>query len=111
MRPFLANGIGTTLLSWAGTSLVFEEFWKFLKHEALNINEIRMVAPYLKALHRSSDSRVLYYARFFFDGRDPTPAQWTETLPLANQLSSRVTLPPLSDTITRGVAISPLRRS
>jgi hypothetical protein len=24
---------------------VFEEFWKFLKHEALNINEIRMVAP------------------------------------------------------------------
>jgi hypothetical protein len=37
--------------------------------------------------------------------------QWTETLPLANQLSSRVTLPPLSDTIRRGAAISPLRRS
>jgi len=67
-----------------------------------------MVAPYLKALRRSSDSGFPYYARFFFDDRDPTPAQWTETLPLTSQLSSRVILPPLSDTITRGGAISPL---
>jgi hypothetical protein len=42
----------------------------FLKHGTKNINEIELVAPYLKALYRPAIVVVLCYARFFFDSRD-----------------------------------------